>query len=377
MTQTQIQRVGLDPFISFAFASLLAQCKTWCKRTCKYERTVMQIHWFHYYSCKSTLMQMSRVNKLSHSPSVGVSVTCIICRRGEPRVERGFCARHDECRTIPAPTAAEIIRVRIPRRSLTYASDLVTLSHLFSEPISMIKKVYQDICWREHESSRKLDNILLNPTSLVPPFVRIVARTPKCDVSVWCICLVDIEQEAEGDGVGQQLLVGSGLPPGGASSAQCAAVLHCRALRRNLVRRAEVTYQWCQRAGKPKAMSSFLCSSDVMECSHWPTPTPTKWVCNPFAFVWVLVSVSASLNSSAYYNWTHYLSVSASVSASVNTQLEGGKTKSNVISGVVVVVRKHKKLFPVDAELIRMLFRALFRPTVRITLCAFEMSQIW
>ena len=48
-----------------------------------------------------------------------------------------------------------------------------------------------------------------------------------------------------------------------------------------------------------------------MECSHWPTLTPTqiliptpimtKWVCNPFASV--SVSVLASLNSSAYYNY--------------------------------------------------------------------------
>ena len=48
-----------------------------------------------------------------------------------------------------------------------------------------------------------------------------------------------------------------------------------------------------------------------MECSHWPTLTPTqiliptpimtKWVCNPFTSV--SVSVLASLNSSAYYNY--------------------------------------------------------------------------
>ena len=64
-----------------------------------------------------------------------------------------------------------------------------------------------------------------------------------------------------------------------------------------------------------------------MECSHWPTPTPTptptKWVCNPFTSVLVLVSVSvlARVNSSAYYNWTHFLSVSVSgsVSGNVNT----------------------------------------------------------
>ena len=28
-------------------------------------------------------------------------------------------------------------------------------------------------------------------------------------------------------------------------------------------------------------------SRQVMECSHWTTPTPTKWVCNPFACVGV------------------------------------------------------------------------------------------
>ena len=48
-------------------------------------------------------------------------------------------------------------------------------------------------------------------------------------------------------------------------------------------------------------------------------PTPTKWVCNPFASV--SVSVLASPNSVAYYNWTHFLSVSVSVSANVNTPL--------------------------------------------------------
>ena len=52
----------------------------------------------------------------------------------------------------------------------------------------------------------------------------------------------------------------------------------------------------------------------LMECSHWPTPTPTptKWVCNPFTSVllWVSVSVlesvSASVNSSAYYEFNPY-----------------------------------------------------------------------
>ena len=34
-----------------------------------------------------------------------------------------------------------------------------------------------------------------------------------------------------------------------------------------------------------------------MECSHLPTPTPTKWVCNPFASVLLSVSVSASVNT--------------------------------------------------------------------------------
>ena len=58
----------------------------------------------------------------------------------------------------------------------------------------------------------------------------------------------------------------------------------------------------------------------LIECSHWSTrtqiPTPTKWVCNPFASV--SVSMLVSLNSSAYYNWTHLLSVSVSVSVSTN-----------------------------------------------------------
>ena len=41
-----------------------------------------------------------------------------------------------------------------------------------------------------------------------------------------------------------------------------------------------------------------------MDCSHWPTPTTTltKWVCNPFGSVLVPVSLSASVNSPAYYN---------------------------------------------------------------------------
>ena len=60
----------------------------------------------------------------------------------------------------------------------------------------------------------------------------------------------------------------------------------------------------------------------LMQYSHWQTPTPTqiptptKWVCNPFASV--SVSVLASLNSSAHYNWTHFLSVSVSASVSKN-----------------------------------------------------------
>ena len=72
-----------------------------------------------------------------------------------------------------------------------------------------------------------------------------------------------------------------------------------------------------------KEMSALWVLVVIMECSHWPTltqtptPTLTKWVCNPFASA--SVSVSASLNSSAYYNWTYFLSVSVSVSGSVNT----------------------------------------------------------
>ena len=49
------------------------------------------------------------------------------------------------------------------------------------------------------------------------------------------IILFNIEQETESDGVGQQLLVRPRLPPGGASGAQCTALLHRRTLRRNLV----------------------------------------------------------------------------------------------------------------------------------------------
>ena len=72
-----------------------------------------------------------------------------------------------------------------------------------------------------------------------------------------------------------------------------------------------------------------------MECSHWPTPT--KWVCNPFASV--SVSVSASMNNSAYYNLTHFLSVSVSVSVSgsVNTPLNTlPETDSATDSGLVL-----------------------------------------
>ena len=36
-------------------------------------------------------------------------------------------------------------------------------------------------------------------------------------------------------------------------------------------------------------------SGILMECSHWPTPTPDKWVCSPFASVSVAVGVCISV----------------------------------------------------------------------------------
>ena len=71
----------------------------------------------------------------------------------------------------------------------------------------------------------------------------------------------------------------------------------------------------------------FYCASvkgtTFMVCSHCPTPTLTqkKWVCNPFAFVLVSVSVLGSMNTSTQFFITHFLLVSVLVSGSVNTPL--------------------------------------------------------
>ena len=76
----------------------------------------------------------------------------------------------------------------------------------------------------------------------------------------------------------------------------------------------------------------------LMECSHWPTPTPTKWVCNPFTSVllWVSVSVlesvSASVNSSAYYEFNPYFYTC--LSFILFTRGGGGRGSASVHAGI-------------------------------------------
>ena len=60
-----------------------------------------------------------------------------------------------------------------------------------------------------------------------------------------------------------------------------------------------------------------------MECLHWrtQTPRPTKWVCSPFAYVLVPVSVSVLTVGTVVHIITEPIFLSVSVSGSVNTPL--------------------------------------------------------
>ena len=114
-----------------------------------------------------------------HTPPLPCMLPCHICH---PRPHHA----HPPAMHVPPPPVDRILD------TLLWKYYLATFL-LQAVKMSMIKKkVYREVCWMEHESSRQFENNVLNATSLVPHFVPVVVRTPcvSVDFQVWRFCLM-------------------------------------------------------------------------------------------------------------------------------------------------------------------------------------------